>query len=180
MYDEAPKQDSVRTVTLDAQTRGLWAAWRETQEQERQQWSGEKAWVESNRVWTHENGEPLQPRLDQSAVQPARRTVRASADPPARHPAPVGDAGAARQADIKVVQERLGHRSRQITSDTYTSVLPQLLTAEAESTSAVVSRSKKAGPRREKPARPDVHHEAPGTGGDAEGDEPEEGLCPAA
>ncbi|WP_406058033.1 tyrosine-type recombinase/integrase [Streptomyces sp. NBC_01077] len=50
------------------------------------------------------------------------------------------------KADIKVVQERLGHSSRQITSDTYTSVLPQLLTAEAESTSAVVPRSKQPSP----------------------------------
>ncbi|MGP3926980.1 tyrosine-type recombinase/integrase [Streptomyces sp. 8N616] len=35
--------------------------------------------------------------------------------------------------DIKVVQERLGYSSRQITSDTYTSVLPQLARREAES-----------------------------------------------
>ncbi|CAM5734914.1 Tyrosine recombinase XerC [Streptomyces alboniger] len=48
------------------------------------------------------------------------------------------------KADIKVVQERLGHSSRQITSDTYTSVLPQLMTAEAESTSAC----RTPGPRR--------------------------------
>lgn len=42
--------------------------------------------------------------------------------------------------DIKVVQERLGHSSRQITSDTYTSVLPELFRTEAESTVAVVPR----------------------------------------
>ncbi|WP_406305163.1 hypothetical protein OHA61_26750 [Streptomyces sp. NBC_00885] len=42
--------------------------------------------------------------------------------------------------DIKVVQEKLGHSSRQITSDTYTSVLPELLRAEAESTLSVVPR----------------------------------------
>ncbi|TFE55559.1 hypothetical protein E3E14_05310, partial [Streptomyces sp. ICN441] len=40
--------------------------------------------------------------------------------------------------DIKVVQEKLGHSSRQITSDTYTSVLPEMLRAEAESVMAVV------------------------------------------
>ncbi|MEV0000415.1 hypothetical protein [Streptomyces sp. NPDC050848] len=60
-YDEAPKRDSVRTVTLDARTKALWIAWSETQQQEREQWSGEKAWVDSGRVWTHENGEALHP-----------------------------------------------------------------------------------------------------------------------
>ncbi|MFF0164174.1 Arm DNA-binding domain-containing protein [Streptomyces sp. NPDC005263] len=60
-YDEAPKQDSVRTVTFDRQTRELLREWQATQTREREQWSGEKAWVETNRVWTHENGEPLHP-----------------------------------------------------------------------------------------------------------------------
>ncbi|MEU4273965.1 tyrosine-type recombinase/integrase [Streptomyces tanashiensis] len=49
-------------------------------------------------------------------------------------------------APMKVVQERLGHKSFQITSDTYTTVLPQLLTAEAETTSAVVPRPAQPGP----------------------------------
>ncbi|NEW72560.1 tyrosine-type recombinase/integrase [Streptomyces rhizosphaericus] len=42
--------------------------------------------------------------------------------------------------DIKVVQEKLGHSSRQITSYTYTSVLPEMMRAEAESVMAVVPR----------------------------------------
>lgn len=42
--------------------------------------------------------------------------------------------------DIKVVQERLGHSSRHITSDTYTSVLPEMMRAEAEATLATVPR----------------------------------------
>jgi hypothetical protein len=58
---EAPKQDSVRTVTLDSQTRKLRQEWRAHQNKERDQWCVEEAWVETNRVWTHENGEPLQP-----------------------------------------------------------------------------------------------------------------------
>ncbi|SED65293.1 Phage integrase family protein [Streptomyces sp. 2112.2] len=180
MYDEAPKQDSVRTVTLDALTRALWAAWRETQKRERQQWSGEKAWVESNRVWTHENGEPLHPDWISRRFN---RLVELSGLPPIRlHDTRHLSATLALlgKADIKVVQERLGHSSRQITSDTYTSVLPQLLTAEAESTSAVVPRSKKAGPQRDKATRPDEQDEAPETGADDDGDEPDEGLCPAA
>lgn len=180
MYDEAPKQDSVRTVTLDAQTRALWAAWRENQKQERQQWSGQKAWVESNRVWTHENGEALHPDWISRRFN---RLVELSGLPPIRlHDTRHLSATLALlgKADIKVVQERLGHSSRQITSDTYTSVLPQLLTAEAESTSAVVPRSKKAGPRRGKATRPEAQEEAPETSVDAEGDEPDDGVRPAA
>ena len=42
--------------------------------------------------------------------------------------------------DIKVVQEKLGHSSRQITSDTFTSVLPEMMRAEAEFVMAVVPR----------------------------------------
>ncbi|MER0479736.1 tyrosine-type recombinase/integrase [Streptomyces sp. Edi2] len=42
--------------------------------------------------------------------------------------------------DIKVVQERLGHSSRQITSDTYTSVVPEMMRTEAESIASVVPR----------------------------------------
>ncbi|MGW7523800.1 tyrosine-type recombinase/integrase [Streptomyces sp. NPDC054783] len=42
--------------------------------------------------------------------------------------------------DIRVVQEKLGHSSRQITSDTSTSVLPEMTRAEAESVMAVVPR----------------------------------------
>lgn len=48
--------------------------------------------------------------------------------------------------DIKVVQERLGHSSRQITSDTYTTVLPELMRSEAESTMSVVPRAQRRGP----------------------------------
>ncbi|MBU3867098.1 tyrosine-type recombinase/integrase [Streptomyces sp. 4503] len=47
--------------------------------------------------------------------------------------------------DIKVVQERLGHSSRQITSDTYTSVLPEMMRTEAESVMAVVPRDVPSG-----------------------------------
>jgi len=41
--------------------------------------------------------------------------------------------------DIKVVQEQLGHSSRAITSDTYTTVLPEVARAAAEATAALLS-----------------------------------------
>jgi integrase len=178
-YDEPPKQDSVRTVTLDSQTRELWRLWRITQETEREQWAGEKAWVESNRVWTHENGEPLHPDWISRRFN---RLVELSGLPPIRlHDTRHLSATLALlgKADIKVVQERLGHSSRQITSDTYTSVLPQLLTAEAESTNAVVPRSQKKRPRKDERSE-EQDREAKGTGPEADDDGPDEGLRPAA
>ncbi|MEU1861178.1 tyrosine-type recombinase/integrase [Streptomyces gardneri] len=95
---------------------------------------------------THENGEALHPDWISRRFN---RLVELSGLPPKR-PRDTRHLSATlallRKADIKVVQERLGHSSRQITSDTYTRVLPQLLTAEAESTSAVVPRSKQPSP----------------------------------
>ncbi|MQY11420.1 Tyrosine recombinase XerC [Streptomyces sp. RB5] len=150
-YDEDPKQDSVRTVTLDAQTREIWREWKAVQDREREQWSGENAWVDSGRVWTMENGEALHPDWISRRFH---RLVELSGLPPIRlHDTRHLSATLALlgKADIKVVQERLGHSSRQITSDTYTSVLPQLLTAEAESTSAVVPRGAKKIPAQGEP-----------------------------
>lgn len=135
-------------------TRALWATWQEPQEQEGQQWSGEKAWVESNRLGTHENGESLHPDWISRRFD---RLVEVSGLPPIRlHDTRHLSATWALliKADIKVTQERLRQSSRLITSDTYTSVLPQLLTDEAESTSTVVLRAKKVVLRREKPTRP--------------------------
>ncbi|MFE5742291.1 tyrosine-type recombinase/integrase [Streptomyces celluloflavus] len=122
MYGEAPKQDSVRTVTLDVLRRALRAECRVIREQKRRQWPGEeKAWAESNRVRTHENGEPLHPDwisrrfsrlVEQSGLPPIRLhgTRHLSATP-----ALLG------KADIKVVQEWLGHSSHQNTSAPHTS-----------------------------------------------------------
>ncbi|WP_351231977.1 tyrosine-type recombinase/integrase [Streptomyces sp. NPDC002133] len=107
-YDEAPKQNSVRTVTLDSQTRELWQQWRLRQDRERQQWSGEKAWVETNRVWTHEYGEPLHPDWMSRRL---KRLVELSGLPPIRlHDTRHLSATLALlgKADIKVVQERWG------------------------------------------------------------------------
>ncbi|MEU3183170.1 tyrosine-type recombinase/integrase [Streptomyces sp. NPDC006923] len=84
-------------------------------------------------------------------------------------------------ADIKAAQERLGHSSRRITSDTYTSVLPQLMTAEAESTSAVVPRSrKKETPSSEERKEAEGEAREPELTPDADESEPNEGLSPDA
>ncbi|MEU9965449.1 tyrosine-type recombinase/integrase [Streptomyces malaysiensis] len=138
LYGEAPKADSVRTLSLSLESADNLASFRSKQEKKRQEW--EDAYVETGRVWTHENGEALHPDWISRRFT---RLVELSGLPPVRlhdlrHLAATLSLLAG--TDIKVVQEKLGHSSRQITSDTYTSVLPEMMRAEAESVMAVVPR----------------------------------------
>ncbi|WJV48859.1 site-specific integrase [Streptomyces flavofungini] len=141
LYGEAPKADSVRMNTLTEESGRVLTAWRIQQDQEREQWAEVEAWQESGCVFTQENGAPLHPDWISRRFQ---RLVELSGLPPVRlHDLRHISATLSLLAknDIKTVQERLGHSSRQITSDTYTSVLPELMRAEAESTLAVVPRN---------------------------------------
>ncbi|MCN9239597.1 tyrosine-type recombinase/integrase [Streptomyces sp. RY43-2] len=114
--------------------------WRGEQVKERQEWSEVEAWVESDRGWTQENGEPLHPDW---VSRRFKRLVELSGLPPVRlHDLRHISATLSLLAknDIKVVQERLGHFSRQVTSDTYTSVVPEMMRTDAESIVSVVPR----------------------------------------
>lgn len=138
LYGEAPKADSVRTVSLSMESGDNFVSFRAKQEQKRREWGD--AYVETGRVWTHENGEAIHPDW---LSRRFTRLVELSGLPPVRlhdlrHLAATLSLLAGN--DIKVVQEKLGHSSRQITSDTYTSVLPEMMRAEAESVMAVVPR----------------------------------------
>ncbi|MFC7218853.1 tyrosine-type recombinase/integrase [Streptomyces polyrhachis] len=100
-------------------------------------WGG---WDSNPRPADYENSEGLHPDW---VSRRFRRLVELSGLPPVRlHDLRHISATLSLLAknDIKVVQERLGHSSRQITSDTYTSVLPEMMRAEAESVIAVVPR----------------------------------------
>ncbi|MGW0542272.1 tyrosine-type recombinase/integrase [Streptomyces griseoincarnatus] len=138
LYGEAPKADSVRTLSLSLESGDNLVSFRAKQERKRQEWGDD--YVETGRVWTHENGEALHPDWISRRFT---RLVELSGLPPVRlhdlrHLAATLSLLAG--TDIKVVQEKLGHSSRQITSDTYTSVLPEMMRAEAESVMAVVPR----------------------------------------
>lgn len=138
LYGEAPKADSVRTLSLSLESGDNLVSFRTKQEHKRQEWMD--AYAETGRVWTHENGEALHPDWISRRFT---RLVELSSLPPVRlhdlrHLAATLSLLAG--TDIKVVQEKLGHSSRQITSDTYTSVLPEMMRAEAESVMAVVPR----------------------------------------
>ncbi|WP_330340113.1 tyrosine-type recombinase/integrase [Streptomyces sp. NBC_00557] len=141
LYGEAPKADSVRTLDLSEESAEVLAQWRAKQDEAREEWSGVEAWVESDRVFTQENGEPLHPDW---VSRRFKRLVELSGLPPVRlHDLRHISASLSllQGNDIKVVQERLGHSSRQITSDTYTSVLPELARREVESMTTVIPRS---------------------------------------
>lgn len=117
LYGEAPKAESVRTVSPSLESTYNLVSFR-----------------------THENGEALHPDWISRRFT---RLVELSGLPPVRlhdlrHLAATLSLLAGN--DIKVVQEKLGHSSHQITSDTYTSVLPEMMRAEAESVISVVPR----------------------------------------
>ncbi|GHD98550.1 tyrosine-type recombinase/integrase [Streptomyces alanosinicus] len=131
----------VPAFVAQAESGEVLSRWRADQNKARQEWSGVKAWVESDRVFTLENGEPLHPDW---VSRRFKRLVELSGLPPVRlHDLRHISASLSllQGNDIKVVQERLGHSSRQITSDTYTSVLPELARREAESMTSVIPRS---------------------------------------
>ncbi|MFJ5737250.1 tyrosine-type recombinase/integrase [Streptomyces microflavus] len=141
MYGEAPKADSLRTLNLGEESSGVLAESRVRQDKARAEWSSAGAWVESGRVFTHENGEPLHPDW---VSRRFKRLVELSGLPPVRlHDLRHISASLSllQGHDIKVVQERLGHSSRQITSDTYTSVLPELARREVESIGSAIPRT---------------------------------------
>ncbi|MEU3356543.1 site-specific integrase, partial [Streptomyces sp. NPDC037389] len=141
LYGEAPKADSVRTLNLSEESAEVLGQGRAKRAKAREEWSAAEAWVESDRFFTHENGEPLHPDW---VSRRFKRLVELSGLPPVRlHDLRHISASLSllQGNDIKVVQERLGHSSRQITSDTYTSVLPELARREAESMTSVIPRS---------------------------------------
>ncbi|CAM5315302.1 tyrosine-type recombinase/integrase [Streptomyces abikoensis] len=140
LHTEQPKADSLRTIPINDVTASLLQAWREKQRLETAAIEDVGGHVNSDLVFTKENGEGYQP---DDLTHMFRRLISSFELPPIRlHDLRHGSATLSLLAgnDIKVVQERLGHSHRWITSDTYTSVLPQLIRAEAESTMAVVPR----------------------------------------
>lgn len=126
-----PQPPGCCALSLSRESGDNFVSFRAKQERKRREWGD--AYVETGRVWTHENGEPLHPDWISRRFA---RLVELSGLPPVRlhdlrHLAATRSLLAG--TDIKVVQEKLGHSSRQITSDTYTSVLPEMMRAEAES-----------------------------------------------
>ncbi|NED35207.1 tyrosine-type recombinase/integrase [Streptomyces sp. SID8499] len=113
---------------------------RAQQDEEREKWG--TAWVETGRVFTRENGELLHP------ANVTRRFIELYEEiglPPVRlHDLRHGAATLAHAAgaDLKDIQEMLGHSSITITADTYTSLLPEADLAIAEAAARLVPRAR--------------------------------------
>lgn len=138
--DAPPKTDaSDDKIPLDESTVKVLRTWRAAQNEERLAWG--EAWVESGKVFTRENGEPLHP--DQVFDLFQRLAFEAGLPPIRLHDLRHGAATLmlAAGADMKLVQALLRHSSITITSDTYTSVLPDVARQASAAAVALVPRA---------------------------------------
>lgn len=141
VYEDDPKTDAgARTIALDADTVQALKRHRAQQDKDREKWGS--AWAETGRVFTRENGELLHP------ANVTRRFIELYEEiglPPVRlHDLRHGAATLAHAAGagLKDIQEMLGHSSITITSDTYTSLLPEADLAIAEAAARLVPRAR--------------------------------------
>jgi integrase len=95
-----------------------------------------KVWVDSGYVFTRKDGQPINPNY---ATTRFRKLTERAGPPPVRlHDLRHGAASLAHQAgaDLKTLQDLLGHSSIVVTADTYTSVLPDAQRRCADATAA--------------------------------------------
>lgn len=122
IVEGTPKGNRARTVDLDDGTVAALRAHRRRQLEERLAWG--EAWQEHGLVFTKEDGSPLHP---QTLLWHLRKISAAAGVPRVRlHDLRHTHAtlGLAAGVPAKVMQERLGHSSVQITLDLYAHVLP--------------------------------------------------------
>lgn len=136
----APKSDAGdRDVALDSGTCKVLKTHRRQQVKDRLAWGS--AWVDSGRVFVREDGSELHPA---SVTDLFGDLVEALGLPPIRlHDLRHGAATLMKAAgiDTKVISEALGHSSRAITDDTYTSVFVEVAREAAEAAAALVPRA---------------------------------------
>jgi Phage integrase family len=137
---------SRRTIALDRVTITVLRAHRRRQEKERA--LAGQAWTDTRYVFTTTDGQPLHPDY---LTRRFRSLVEESGLPPVRlHDLRHGAASLAHSAgaDLKTVQEQLGHTSIVLTADTYTSVLTDKHHKTAEATARLVLAAAARGPNR--------------------------------
>jgi integrase len=132
-----PKTDAgERTIALDTQTITVLHAHHARRAAAKL--AAADTWVESGRVFTQENGEQLRPswvtgRFTTLAIEAGLPPIRLH---DLRHGA--ATLALAAKTDLKVVQAMLGHSSYTVTSDTYTSVLPEVAREAAEAVARLI------------------------------------------
>ena len=146
-----PKTDAGRRViALDKTTI---AALREHQaRQQAERNAAGTRWTQTGYVFTNRTGKPAAP---DRMTRVFAKLVAASGLPPVtlhglRHGA--ATLALAAGADLKVVQDQLGHSTVVLTADTYTSVLPETARAAAEHTAALLFPARRPPAARRKPA----------------------------
>ncbi|MFC8848538.1 MULTISPECIES: tyrosine-type recombinase/integrase [unclassified Micromonospora] len=147
VHEGPPKSaTSRRSVALDQHTVRVLRQHRERQHQRRGTRAAiGKVWHDSGYVFTGPNGMPVHPGY---LTQRLRLLVNRAGLPPIRlHDLRHGSATLAREAgaDLKAVQDQLGHASIQLTADIYTSVLPESQREAAEATARLVLDAGKPG-----------------------------------
>ena len=149
-----------RVIALDKTTIAALRAHRVRQHAERA--IAGTGWTETGYVFTTRTGKPVGPdRL----TRLFRRLVADSGLPPVtlhglRHGA--ATLALAAGTDLKIVQDQLGHSTITLTADTYTSVLPEIARAAAESTAALLFPGRAGRPHAGAPlARRAARHPVP-------------------
>lgn len=139
----APKSDAGdRQISLDTDTVTVLRHRRARQNAHRL--SHGEHWTDNGLVFTEPNGAPLIP---DDVTSHFKELVTAAGLPPVRlHDLRHGAAtlALAAGADIKTVQELLGHASIAITADTYAHILPELAREVAENVARLIPRQKTA------------------------------------
>jgi integrase len=138
-YEADPKTDgSANTIALDSLTIAALRAHKKRQKKDRKKWG--PAWNDTGKVFTREDGSWLHPEM----VSETFRRICATTDLPPitfrdlRHvAATLTHAGG---GDIHTVKEVLRHSTIALTSDTYTSLLPELDREVAEKAASLVPR----------------------------------------
>ncbi|WP_372407557.1 tyrosine recombinase XerC [Streptomyces luteireticuli] len=141
LYESAPKTDgSAGTIALDSGTVAVLRAHRARQSKERLKWG--KGWQDTGKVFTQEDGSWLHPET----VSNAFRRICATTDLPPislrdlRHvAATLTHAGG---GDLHTIKETLRHSTITLTSDTYTSLLPEIDREVAEKAASLVPRAR--------------------------------------
>lgn len=142
-YESEPKTDgSANTIALDSVNIAVLRDHKARQEKERAEWGD--AWKDTGKVFTKEDGSWLHPET----VSETFRRVLATTDLPPitlrdlRHVSATLTHGGG--GDIHAVKETLRHSTITLTSDTYTSLLPELDREIAEKAAKLIPRSRPA------------------------------------
>ncbi|WP_328561366.1 site-specific integrase [Streptomyces coelicoflavus] len=142
-YESEPKTDgSANTIALDSVNLAVLREHRTRQGKERSEWGD--AWQNTGKVFTKEDGSWLHP---ETVSETFRRLLATTDLPPItlrdlRHVSATLTHGGG--GDIHTVKETLRHSTITLTSDTYTSLLPELDREVAEKAARLVPRSRPA------------------------------------